>query len=183
MFIFSETFEDHVTIILHVMNEMREMQLSLRADKCEFGFRKVEFLGYVIDGNVISPSPSNILKVKQFPKPHNKKVIHRFMGLDHAAMPPTSKGNTGFLLLVDVCTKLIIATAIPNQTAGVLRSVLWSKWYAYFAIPMVLLSDQAKNMDGNVIRQLCDELAIEKRHSSPYHPQENGHAERELLGY
>ena len=91
VFIFSETFEDHVTIILHVMNEMREMQLSLRADKCEFGFRKIEFLGYVIDGNVISPSPSNILKVKQFPKPHNKKVIHRFMGLDHAAMPPHPK--------------------------------------------------------------------------------------------
>ena len=75
---------------------------------------------------------------------------------------------------------MIIATAIPNQTAGVFRSVLWSKWYAYFAIPMVLLSDQAKNMDGNVIRQLCDELAIEKRHSSPYHPQGNGHAERAI---
>ena len=47
-------------------------------------------------------------------------------------------------------------------------------------MPKKLLSDQAKNMDGAVINQLCTELKIQKRHSSPYHPQENGSAERAI---
>ena len=35
-------------------------------------------------------------------------------------------------------------------------------------------------MDGAVINQLCTELKIQKRHSSPYHPQGNGSAERAI---
>ena len=40
------------------------------------------------------------------------------------------------------------------------------------------MSDQAKNMDGDVVRRFCSDLGIEKRRSSPYHPQGNGLAER-----
>ena len=38
-------------------------------------------------------------------------------------------------------------------------------------VPKGLLTYQAHNIDGTAIRALCEELRIEKRHSSPYHPQ------------
>ena len=47
-------------------------------------------------------------------------------------------------------------------------------------MPKRLLSDQGKNMDGNVIRDLCKELGIKKDRSSPYHPEGNGSAERAI---
>ena len=35
-----------------------------------------------------------------------------------------------------------------------------------------------KNMDGNLVRQLCDLLEIRKTRTTPYHPSSNGQVER-----
>ena len=42
------------------------------------------------------------------------------------------------------------------------------------------MSDQGKNVDGKVIRDLCKRLNITKMHSSPYHPEGNGSTERSI---
>ena len=42
------------------------------------------------------------------------------------------------------------------------------------------MSDQGSNVDGNLIRAVCDEFGIEKRRSSAYHSQGNGFAERSI---
>ena len=41
-----------------------------------------------------------------------------------------------------------------------------------------MVSDQAKNVGGQVVHDLCECLGIQKRHNSPYHPEGNGQAER-----
>ena len=81
LILFSRTLEDHVSMLRIVMKELRKMKMSLNVDKCEFGHTKIEFLGFVIDGVSVGPSEANIDKVKQFPKPKNKKEIQRFLGL------------------------------------------------------------------------------------------------------
>ena len=43
-----------------------------------------------------------------------------------------------------------------------------------------LLTDQGSNVDGDVIRQICDKFGIEKRRTSAYHSQGNGFAERSI---
>ena len=45
-------------------------------------------------------------------------------------------------------------------------------------LPQVLISDQGRNVDGTMVREVCEELGIEKRRSSPYHPEGNGQADR-----
>ena len=42
------------------------------------------------------------------------------------------------------------------------------------------MSDQGRNVDGEVILKLCAKLGIDKRHSSPYHPEGDGLAERSI---
>ena len=42
------------------------------------------------------------------------------------------------------------------------------------------LSDKAKNIDGETIKQLCVALNVSKKHSSPYHPEGDGMAERAI---
>ena len=69
---------------------------------------------------------------------------------------------------------------MPHQQAPLIKAALWKIWFGVYGIPRQLLSDQAKNMDGKVITNLCKEHAIRKRHSSPYHPQGNGFTERAI---
>ena len=40
------------------------------------------------------------------------------------------------------------------------------------------MSDQGRNVDGLLVRDACRNLGIQKLHSSPYHPQGDGEAER-----
>ena len=75
---------------------------------------------------------------------------------------------------------MINATALPNQTSKVLKEAFWEKHIAYYGVPQILVSDQGPNVDKSAIKELCDELGIEKRHSRPYHPQGNGSAERSI---
>jgi transposase InsO family protein len=100
--------------------------------------------------------------------------------IDIASMPRNNRGNAYFLQMIDANTKFIATAAITDQQAVTIRDVLWPKWFSYFGIPRSLLSDQGKNVDGNVIRELCKQLNITKLHSSPYHPEGNGSAERSI---
>lgn len=42
------------------------------------------------------------------------------------------------------------------------------------------LSDQARNIDGEVVKDICEALNVEKKHSSSYHPEGDGMAERAI---
>ena len=53
-------------------------------------------------------------------------------------------------------------------------------WFLRHGYPLVLLSDQGRNVDGVLVRELCNNLNISKLHSSPYHPQGDGQAERSI---
>ena len=69
---------------------------------------------------------------------------------------------------------------MEDETANSIRKASWSKWIPFFGIPTDLHSDQSHNVDGEVIRELCKWLGIDKSHSSPYHPEGNGSAERSI---
>ena len=45
---------------------------------------------------------------------------------------------------------------------------------------LYLLTDQGSNVDGALMKQICNLLGIEKRRSSAYHSQGNGFAERNI---
>lgn len=46
-----------------------------------------------------------------------------------------------------------------------------------FDIPRLILLDNERQFDNKMIRNLCDELVIEKHFSFPHHPQVNGQGE------
>ena len=79
--IHSKTQEEHLKLISAVYEEVRKHNFTLRADKCQLGFRKLDFLGYCISYNQIQPSPSNVEKIKNFPVPNSKKKLQSFLGL------------------------------------------------------------------------------------------------------
>ena len=102
------------------------------------------------------------------------------LGIDIASMPTSTRGKVCILQMIDAATKFVATAALSDQQAKTIKDCLWPKWFSYFGIPSIILSDQGQNVDGNVIRNLCRQLNIRKIHSSPYHPEGNASTERSI---
>ena len=103
-----------------------------------------------------------------------------FIAMDIAYMPIDTSGYQYFLLLGDIFSKYIAAVPMKNQTALSVIKALNGEWIYHHGSPHYLLSDQASNVDGDVVKELCLKTGIEKRRSSAYHSQGNGFAERNI---
>ncbi len=77
----SEDWEEHLMTLTALFRESREQNFTLRPDKCEFGFREMDFLGYHLGHNMVCLSKENVQKLLSFPVPTTKKKLQRFLGL------------------------------------------------------------------------------------------------------
>lgn len=75
-----------------------------------------------------------------------------------------------------VCNKQKKPT--KSAKAEVVSKVLVDNVFSRLGCPIELHTDQGKNMDGNLVRQLCGLLQIAKTITTPYHPSSNGQVER-----
>ena len=69
---------------------------------------------------------------------------------------------------------------MKNQEARTIKDALINQWIYRYGNPKIAVSDQAKNIDGEVVNALRTELGIEKRRSSPHHPEGEGQAEHSV---
>ena len=84
-------------------------------------------------------------------------------------MPRDHHGYQYFLRIGDLFSKYI-------QAASTIADALLSQWIYTHGTPYFLLSDQVSNVDGDVIKEICNVLGVEKRRS--YHSQRKGFAEQ-----
>ena len=104
----------------------------------------------------------------------------QFIAIDIAFMPKDNHGFQYFLLIGDVFSKYIEAVPLKDQMAPTIANALLSHWIYIHGPPFYMLSDQGSNVDGTMIKEICNILGIEKRRSSAYHSQGNGFAERNI---
>ena len=103
------------------------------------------------------------------------------IALDVATLPWSDGDYRHFLCIVDVFTRYIEAIPLKDQKAISLVKEFEAGWiYRGHGVPKALLTDQGPNVDGKEIREMCEKFGIEKRHTSPYHPQADGLAERSI---
>lgn len=79
--VYASSFEEHLEILKWVIEQLTEAGLFLNADKCRFGMKKVEFLGFVISEKGIHPDASKVEKIKTYPQPLNHTHLRAFIGL------------------------------------------------------------------------------------------------------
>lgn len=63
------------------MQRLRDANLKLQPDKCEFLRYEVAYLGYVIGKDGVRPDPDKISSIKNFLISTNQKNIKQFLGL------------------------------------------------------------------------------------------------------
>lgn len=64
-----------------VLNTASEYGLQINWKKSQLLSKKVEYLGHVIEGGAVMPSPGKTDAVTKFPEPQNLKQLHSFLGL------------------------------------------------------------------------------------------------------
>lgn len=79
--IFSTSLQEHIVNVKKVFQRLREHNLKVQLDKCEFLKTEVSFLGHVITPEGIKPSKSKINAILNYPKPTTTKEIKSFLGL------------------------------------------------------------------------------------------------------
>jgi len=90
----------------------------------------------------------------------------------------TERGNRYILVVGDYFTKWVESYAIPDQEAATVASVLCSEFLCRFGVPTEIHSDQGRNFESTLFREICELMGIRKTRTTPFRPQSDGMIER-----
>ena len=98
--------------------------------------------------------------------------------MDYLSLEP-SKGNIeNVLVITDHFTRYALAYPSKTQTAQATARILWDNFICHYGFPERFISDQGRNFESDLIKELCKIAGVKKVHTTPYHPQGNGQCER-----
>lgn len=79
--VFSETLEEHVKHVAHVLRIVAEHRVKLKKTKCHFAQRKIEMLGHVVDETGVHVDMKSIREVREAPIPTTFTQLRILLGL------------------------------------------------------------------------------------------------------
>ena len=85
---------------------------------------------------------------------------------------------TYLLVVCDVFTKYVVAVPLKGSTAVEIAQAFLDRWANVFGYPYHLHLDQGSNLTGELWREVCKEMKIERTRTTAYRPQANGQNER-----
>ena len=77
----SESPEQHMEDLKTVFKILADNGLVVQRSKCVLGKSSLEFLGYHVDANGVSPLPTRVEAIKEVPAPTTIKELQRFLGM------------------------------------------------------------------------------------------------------
>lgn len=98
--------------------------------------------------------------------------------IDFLQIEPDSKGIANVLVVTDHYTRYAQAFPTRDQKSMTVAKVLWEKYFVHYGLPARIHSDQGRDFESKVIKQLLSSLGIKKSRTSPYHPQGDAQPER-----
>ena len=79
--VYSPTFEQHLKDLAEVFDRLRKAGLSLKASKCTFFEKEVNYLGHRVSAQGIKPDVDKIRAILEYPVPKCKDELYSFLGL------------------------------------------------------------------------------------------------------
>ena len=110
---------------------------------------------------------------------YNSGAPFERIAMDVAGPFPTSdSGNRYVLVVMDYFSKWPEVYAIPNQEARTIVDVFSRNWICRYGVPSEVHSDQGRNFESAIFKEMCDSYGIKKTRTTPLHPQSDGMVER-----
>ena len=80
--------------------------------------------------------------------------------------------------MTDAYTKFVRAVPTRDQSAETVAKILLNEWVYDYGIPERIHTDQGRNFQAGLVKEVCNLFGIKQSRSSPYHPNGNGQCER-----
>ena len=81
MWIFTETWEAHMTSLCQVLDRLRSAKLTAKPSKCFIGYSSIECLGHNIVGQAVRPQGDKIQAIREATRPQTKRQMKSFLVL------------------------------------------------------------------------------------------------------
>ncbi len=78
--IYSSSFDQHLERLEAVFKRLDDNFLKLKATKCEFFMKEVNYLGHIVSEEGIQTDPEKTKAVKNWPAPTTTKDVRKFLG-------------------------------------------------------------------------------------------------------
>jgi len=101
-------------------------------------------------------------------------------------LPLTVSGNKYLLIVVDCFSKWVEAFPLKNIRARTVAKTFFNQIVSRHGVPLEVHTDQGRNVESRVFRELSCALGIKKTRASALHPQSDGQLERQhqtILNY
>ncbi|KAL5469070.1 hypothetical protein EMCRGX_G030262 [Ephydatia muelleri] len=93
-------------------------------------------------------------------------------------LPVTERGNRYILVVGDYFTRWKEAYPMKDMEAQTVACILVNEFICRLGVPDTIHTDQGRNFESKLIKELCQMLGIKKTRTTPYHPQSDGMVER-----
>ncbi|KAI8480272.1 hypothetical protein Bbelb_419750 [Branchiostoma belcheri] len=121
-----------------------------------------------------TPTPSARAPMQPIQASHPFEKV----AMDLTELPLSKKGNRYCLVVQDFFTKYTNAYPLMRQDAATVAQVLFTHYIREHGVPQSLHSDQGRQFESTVMKNLYAALGIRKTRTTPYHPQCDGLVER-----
>lgn len=98
--------------------------------------------------------------------------------IDFLSIEPDLKGIGNVLVVTDNFTRYAQAYPTKDQKVLTVAKVLVDKFLIHSGLPARIHSDQGRDFESNLIKELLGVMGIRKSRTSPYHPQGDPQPER-----
>ena len=79
--VFTPTFAEHLKFVRMAFDRFRSSGITIKASKCQIGFKEIDFLGFKLSEDGIRPQEGLTEAIEKFDRPTNVKELKRFLGL------------------------------------------------------------------------------------------------------
>jgi hypothetical protein len=79
--IYSETWEEHLERVEHVLQRLREFNVVAKLDKCQFGRSNLPYLGHIVTPEGIKTDPDKVKTVQEIRNPTTVTEVRAFLGI------------------------------------------------------------------------------------------------------
>lgn len=93
--------------------------------------------------------------------------------MDFLPIEPDSHHTRDILVITDHFTKYAVAIPTRDEKALTVARTLWEQFLVHYGFPERLHSDQGRDFESQVIKELCVLVGTRKVRTSPYHPRGN----------